>query len=67
MLRYSLEGEKEAHIVPANDSEHHEDLKMYSQLPDYDDFQCYDLGAGGILSQIAHKIYDNFYNPLWET
>ena len=43
MLRYSLEDENEAHIVLANGSEHQEDLKMYIQLPDYDDSQCYDL------------------------
>ena len=40
---------------------------MYIRLPDYDDFQCYDLGVGGVLSQIAHKIYANFHKPSWRT
>ena len=42
-------------------------LKMYIQLPDYDDFRYYDLGVGGILSQIVHKIYANFHKPSWQT
>ena len=40
---------------------------MYIRLPDFDYFRCYDLGAGGILSQISHKIYDNIHKPTWET
>ena len=40
---------------------------MYIQLPDYDDFQGYDLGMGWILSHIAHEIYANFHKPSWET
>ena len=40
---------------------------MYIRLPDYDDFQGYDLGADGILSQIAHGIYDNSHHPSWGT
>ena len=40
---------------------------MYIQLPDYDDFQGYDLGFGGILSQIGHKIYANFHKSAWRT
>ena len=28
---------------------------MHAQLPDYDDFQGYDLVVGGILSQVSHK------------
>ena len=43
------------------------DLEMYSQLPDYDDFQGYDLGIETILSQIAQKIYANFHKPSWQT
>ena len=40
---------------------------MYTQLPDYYDFQCYDLWLGGVLSQISHKIYANFRKPSWKT
>ena len=48
MLRSSLEDENDAHVVLANDSKHQEDLKTHIQLPDYYDFQGYDLGVGGI-------------------
>ena len=40
---------------------------MYSQLPDYDDLQCYDLGVEAILRQIDQKIYANFHKPSWRT
>ena len=49
MLQSSLEGGKEARTVSVENPKHQEDLKMYSQLPDYDDFQRYDMGIGGIL------------------
>ena len=58
---------KRARVVLVNDFKRHGDLKMYSQLPDYDGFQCYDLGVGGILSQVAHKIYANFHKPSCQT
>ena len=48
MIRPSLEGGKEAIVVLVGDFEHREDFIMYIQLPDYDDFQCYDLGVGGV-------------------
>ena len=67
MSRASLKGGNEARVVSANDSKQREDLKMYSQLPDYDDFQGYDLGVGGVLSRIAHKIYAGFHKPSWRT
>ena len=66
-MRSSLENENEARVVRANDFKQQEDLKTYSQLPDYDDFQGYDMGADGILSRIAHKIYANFHKPSWGT
>ena len=59
--------ENEAPIVLMTDFKHHVDLKMYSRLPDYDDFQRYDLGMGVVLSQIAHKMYANFHKPSWQT
>ena len=62
-MRRILGNENEAHIVPVNGFKQKEDLKMYRQLPDYDDFQGYDLGAGGVSSRIPHKIYANFHKP----
>ena len=59
----SLGNENESHIVAVNGFKHQDGLKMYIQLPDYD-FQGYDLGAGGVLSQIPHKIYANFHKPI---
>ena len=42
---------------------HRENLKMHGQLPDYDEFQCYDLGIDSELIQIDGKNYANFQNP----
>ena len=67
MSRSSLENENESRVVSANYFKQKEDLKMYIQLPDYDDFQCYYLGPEGIPSQISHKIYANFHKPSWQT
>ena len=36
---------------------------MYGQLPDYDEFQGYDLVIGSELSQTAEKIYADIYKP----
>ena len=55
MTMPSLENRNEAHIVSVNGFKHQAGLKMYTQLPDYGDFQGYDQGAGGVLSQIPHK------------
>ena len=60
MSRSSLENENGARVVCVNGFKHQEDLKVYIQLPDYDYFQGYDLGVGGILSQIAHKFMPIF-------
>ena len=67
MTKSGLEGEKEAHAALVENFKQRGDFEMYSQLPDYEDFQVYDLGAGTILSRIAQKIYANFYNPSWGT
>ena len=44
-----------------------EDLEMYSQLPDYANSQCYDMGIETTLSQISQKVYANRHKPSWET
>ena len=46
MLRPSLENGKGAHSVVLGNFKQQEDVKIYSQLPDYDDFQVYYLGGG---------------------
>ena len=53
MLWPSLGSGKEAHLAAMGNFKQKEALKMYIQLPDYDDFQRYDLGVGGNLSQVA--------------
>ena len=55
MSRSSLEGENEARVASVGDFKHQEGLKMYIRLPDYNDFQGYYQGVGGILSRIARK------------
>ena len=67
MSRASLKGGNEARVVSANDSKQREDLKMYSQLPDYDDFQGYDLWKEDISRQVVQRIYANFHKPSWRT
>ena len=47
MFRSSLGNEKEAHLAVSGKFNQKEDVKMYIRLPDYDDFQRYDLGRGG--------------------
>ena len=59
--------EKEAYLVVLDNFKHKEDVKMYIQLPYYDDFQCYDLGMGGTLNRAARGIYANFHKPSWRT
>ena len=66
-LNPSWNGEKEARAVLVANFKHRDDFKMHSQLPDYDDFQGYDLGIETILSQISQKIYSYFRKPPWKT
>ena len=63
----SLGNGKEARVVLANGFKRRGGLKVYIQLPRYDDSQRYDLGAAEILSKIARQIYANSHNPSWET
>ena len=39
---------KESHLSVLCNFKQKEDVKLYGQLPDYDDFQGYDLGKGDI-------------------
>ena len=48
-----MEESKEANAILRNEFSHQEDVKLYSQLPDYDDFRGYDLGADEQLEEIA--------------
>ena len=58
---------KEAHFAVLEDYEKQEDVNLYFQLPDYDDFQCYDMGKDDILLRVALRIYGNFHKPSWQT
>ena len=53
MLRSELEESNGANAVLRSEFPQQEDVKLYSQLPDYDDFRGYDLGIEGKLGQIA--------------
>ena len=48
MMRSSLGNKKESRLVVFDKYKHQEDGKMYNQLPDYGDFQGYDLGTGAL-------------------
>ena len=67
MLRSSLESGEEAHIVFLDNSKHQEDVKLRTQLPDYGDFQGYDLGVGDTLNRAGRRIFANFHKPSWQT
>ena len=56
-----------SHRISAENSKRREDLKMYGHLPDYGEFHGYDLGIDSELSQIAEKIYANFYKQSRRT
>ena len=67
MSKSSLGNTTEAHLVVLDDSKQREDVKLYSQLPDYDDFRCYDLGREDLLRQVTRRIYANFHKPSRRT
>ena len=67
MPKSCLEREKESHVVLVGNSKQQEDLEMYIQLPDYEEFQLYDLGVDAVLSQTTRKIYGNFHKPSRQT
>ena len=67
MHRSGLEGEKGARTVAAETRKQQEDLKMYSRLPYYAEFQWYDMGIDAYLSESDEKIYANFHKPPCQT
>ena len=67
MLKSSMGDTKAPHLSVSDNSKHQEDVKLYGQLPDSDDSQCYDLRQEGILRQVAHGIYANSHKPSWRT
>ena len=56
MLRSNLGESKEANAVLRSEFSQQEDVKLYSQLPDYDDFRGYDLGIDEQLERDASLI-----------
>ena len=67
MMKSGMEGEKQSRTISVGNSKHQEYLKIYGKLPDYYEFQAYDLGIGTDLSQIDGKSYANPNKPSWET
>ena len=61
MHKSGLEGEKGARTVSVANFYQRKDLEMYSQLPDYGEFQGYYLGIDAVLSQIGRKIFSPIY------
>ena len=66
MSRSSIGHKKAARLAACGKFKQTEDVKLHIQLPDYGDFQCYDLGVEDAL-QVLRKIYANFHKRLWET
>ena len=67
MLRSSLEDGELSLLVVLDKFKQQEDVKMYIHLPDYDDFQGYDLGMVRTLNRVGRRIYANFHKPSWGT
>ena len=63
MLKSSLGSTKESHLAGLDDFKQQGDVKLYSQLPDYDDFRGYDLGIDKQLEEIAKRIFVNLHKP----
>ena len=61
MLKSGSGGEKESRTISVGDFKQQEDLEMYGQLPDYDEFQLYVLGIDTDLSKIGEKMYASFH------
>ena len=62
MLRSNLEESNEVNAVLRSEFSQQEDVKLYSQLPDYDDFRGYDLGIDEQLELAATLILRIFIN-----
>ena len=67
MLRSNLEESNEANAVLRGEFSQQEDVKLYSQLPDYDNFREYDLGIDEQLECASTLIFANFHKPPWRT
>ena len=67
MPKSGLGEEKEDHAILAENFKHQEALKMYEQLPDYDEFQGYYLGIDSEFPQMDGGVYANFHMPSWQT
>ena len=67
MLKSNLEESNEANAVLISEFPQQEDIKLYSQLPDYDDFRGYDLGIDEQLEKSDTLIYANFRKHPWQT
>ena len=63
MLKSTSIETKGPNLVFLGDFKKKEDIKLYSHLPDYGDFQRYDLGEGDILRHVALRIYANSHKP----
>ena len=59
MSRPSLPSGKEAHLVSMGNFKLQDGLKMYIQLPDYDNAHVYGLAADRFLCHVDLKIYAN--------
>ena len=66
LLRNNLGEDKEVDAILRNEFPHQEDVKLHSQLPDYDDFRGYDMGIDE-QSEVAKRIFANFHKPSWQT
>ena len=67
MSRSSIGYKKASRLAVLCKFKQKEDVKLRIQLPDYGDFQGYDLGREDALHQVPRQIYANFHMPSWQT
>ena len=63
MWTSSLGNRKESHLAISGNFKQQEEVELYSQLPDYEDFRGYDFGTEDALNQVDRQIYTNFHKP----
>ena len=67
MMNSSLDDEIEVNQVLIDEFKVKEDVKMFSQLPDYDDFRWADLSNEGDLATAYKRSYGAFRKPSRRT
>ena len=67
MLKSAIGDTAEVHQAILDEFKIQEDVKMYIQLPDYDDFLGFYLPSESALAAISNRAYAGFLKMTWST